>query len=224
MTAQRTPEQGETGDGLADVLAHTEAFAAAVLPLIDRVPFDDTPRAKLTMAFLGLAHEHWMAQRALMGAGLFHSAIALLRLQFEATLKAFWVAHAATDHWIARMGTVRVRDSDGRIQEPDVPSIGELLKDLERTAPPRAAALLALFKSIAWRELNSFVHGGTLALSNLAHGMPEPFLVQMLKNANGVWGLGMVLAAAQLTDKTQVMRVIAAQHAHRDCLPPFNAP
>lgn len=215
-----TPSQTDDAvHGLLNVLDLTDAFETAVLPLIDRVPFDDTPRAKLAMVFLGLAHGHWMAQPGLMGAGIVHPAIALLRLQFEATLKAFWVAHAAGDGWIERMGTVRARDSDGRIHEPDVPTIGELLKDLERTAPPRGAALLALFKSIAWRELNSFVHGGTLALSNLAHGMPESFLVQMLRNANGVWGLGAMLAAAQLTDKTQVLRMVAAQHAHRECLP-----
>jgi len=209
--------------GLRDVLTLTDAFERDVLPAVNQAPFEGTPRAKLTMVFLGLAHEHWCAQRGLLDAGFNHPAIALLRLQFEATLKAFWIAHAATDRWIERMGTVRVRDSDGRVSEPDLPKVGGLLKDLERTAPPRAAELLALFKSIAWRELNSFVHGGTLALSNLAHGMAEPFLVQMLRNANGVWGLGMVLAAAQLTDKAQMFRVVAAQRAHRDCLPPFNA-
>lgn len=171
------------------------------------------------MAFLGIGHEHWSAHRGLMAAGLFHPAIALLRLQFEVTLKGFWVSHAAPDRWIETMGTVRLRQSDGRAFEPDVPGIGELLKDLERTAPPPAVALLSLFKSIAWRELNSFVHGGALALSNLVHPMPEAFLVQILRNANGVWAMGMMLAASHLQDKGQVLLVAAAQHAHRECLP-----
>lgn len=205
--------------GLPHVLKLTEAFETTVLPLVDRVPLDDTNRAKLTMVYVGLAHEHWAAQRILMASGRFHPAIALLRLQFEATLKAFWVAYAAPDSWIEKMGTVRLRSSDGRVFEPDVRNVGELLKDLERTAPPQASALLTLFKSIAWRELNSFVHGGTLALSNLVQPMPETFLVQMLRNANGVWGIGMMLVATQLRDKSRVPQVIAAQHAYRDCLP-----
>jgi len=217
------PDDVSSGAGTTPALSHvlklTEAFETTVLPLVDRVPLDDTNRAKLAMVHVGLAHEHWAAQRTLMASGLFHPAIALLRLQFEATLKAFWVAHAAPEGWIERMGTVRLRESDGRVFEPDVPKVGELLKDLERTAPPRASALLLLFKSIAWRELNSFVHGGALALSNLVHTMPEPFLVQILKNANGVWGMGMMLAASQLQDKSRVLQVVAAHHAHRECLP-----
>ncbi|WP_448110032.1 DUF6988 family protein [Luteibacter jiangsuensis] len=205
--------------GLADLLGQTGQFETAVLAVIDRAPFDDTPRAKLTMAFVGLAHEHWMAQRGLISAELFHSAIALLRLQFEATLKAFWVAHAAADGWIEKMGSLRVRDSDGRVHEPDMPSIVDLLKELERTAPPRVSVLLSLFKSIAWRELNSFVHGGTLALSTLVQQLPEPFLAQMLRNANGVWGMAAMLAASQLRDKSRMLQVVNAQHAYRDCLP-----
>lgn len=139
----------DTTSVLEHVLERTEAFEAAVLPHISNQPFLDTPCAKLTTVLLGLAHEHWVAQRGLMHAGLFHPAIALLRLQFEATLKAFWVAHAATDGWVSQMSTVSLRESDGRVREPKLPSIGELVKDIERTAPPRAAALLSLFTSIA---------------------------------------------------------------------------
>lgn len=72
------------------VLEHTKAFEHALLAPINPVPFEDTERARLTMVFLGLAHEHWVAIRSLAGLGLNHSAIALIRLQFESTLKAFW--------------------------------------------------------------------------------------------------------------------------------------
>ena len=40
------------------VLDRTETFAEALLTPVNRVPFQDTDRAKLTMVFLGLAHEH----------------------------------------------------------------------------------------------------------------------------------------------------------------------
>jgi hypothetical protein len=39
---------------------------------VNRVPFQDTDRAKLTMVFLGLAHEHWVAIRSLAVLGLHH--------------------------------------------------------------------------------------------------------------------------------------------------------
>lgn len=58
-----------------------------------------------------------------------------------------------------------------------------------------------------------------MALSNLVAPMPEPFLVQMLKNANAVWGLASMLMASQRHDSNRMLAVVTAQFAYRDCLP-----
>lgn len=90
-------QHGERLPALADILECTDQFEKDVLPIVHRVTLDDTTRAKLTMVYTGLDHEHWMARRTLMASGLFYPAIAFLRLQFEATVQAFWVDHAAPD-------------------------------------------------------------------------------------------------------------------------------
>ncbi|SKB27856.1 hypothetical protein [Luteibacter sp. 22Crub2.1] len=203
---------------IASLLERTEAFEAALLAPINRVPFQDTDRAKLSMVFLGLAHEHWVAIRSLAGVGLNHSAIALIRLQFEATLKAFWVWHAATDHWIQLCAQVNKRP-DGSVIEPPRQNTSDYFKDIERTAPPGIHALLTQFKQVAWNELNSYVHGGVHALANVGREQPPLFIVELVCNSNGVAGLGAMLAASLTGDANRVDAVLAAQYAHIDVLP-----
>lgn len=197
-------------------------FESAMLAVLDGAQTDGIPRSKLTITFIGLAHEHWLGLRMLMAEGLSHSAIALLRLQFEATLKGFWVRFAATDNWIEKAGVIR--EINSRLVEPELPNVGEMIKDVQRTAPPKAYALLEQFKSIAWKQLNSYVHGGMYALANLGGEIPSSFLVQIVANANGIYGLAATLAGSLSIDPHRIEAVIAVQFAHPGCLPPFELP
>jgi len=60
-----------------------------------------------------------------MAEGLSHSAIALLRLQFQATLKGFWAHFSATDNWVEKAGVIR--EVNGHFVEPDVSHAGAIL-------------------------------------------------------------------------------------------------
>ncbi|TPG04130.1 hypothetical protein EAH88_18655 [Rhodanobacter glycinis] len=208
---------------VVNVLRHTLKFETDITAVFDGATTDGSPRSKLTTTFLGLAHEHWLSLRVLMAEGLSHSAIGLLRLQFEATLKGFWVHFVATDPWIEKASVIR--EVNDHLVEPDLPNVSEMLKDVERAAPPKAFALLDQFKSVAWRQLNSFVHGGMHALANFGGEFPAAFLVQIVANANGVYGLAATLAGSLSTDPQRIQRAIVAQRAHPECLPPFtNSP
>lgn len=200
------------------VLHRTLAFEQALLAPIDRVPFEDTARTKLSFFFLGLAHEHWVALRTLMASGLNHSAIALMRPQFEAVLKAFWVSHAATESWAAHYGVIR--QNNGAVVEPDIPRVFEMLNELKDTCHPKAFGQLSGFKDVSWKALNSYIHGGVHALSNLGTAMPAAFLRQVFVNANGIAGLGATLAATLINDPARIHAVIGAQFTFLDCLPP----
>ena len=212
-------EERRAHPDVVNVLRRSLDFESDMRGVFDGATTDGSPRSKLTTIFLGLSHEHWLSLRVLMGDGLNHSAIGLLRLQFEATLKGFWVKFAATDHWIEKAGVIR--EVNGHIVEPEFPKVGEMLKDVERTAPQRAFTLLDQFKIVAWRQLNSYVHGGMHALANLSGEIPAQFLVQIVTNANGVYGLATTLAGSLSTDPQCALRAVAVQFAHPACLPPF---
>ena len=114
---------------------------------------DGSDRGRLTTVFLDLSQQHWLAFRCLMGAGLTHSAIALLRLQFEATVKGFWVRYAASDEWIGRAGKVELKDK--RPIEPPSKTIAEMLKAIQRTAHPLIGEQLKEFEEVHLKPLNS---------------------------------------------------------------------
>jgi hypothetical protein len=126
-------EERRAHPDVVNVLRLSLDFESDMMAVFDGATTGGTPRSKLSTIFLDLSHEHWLSLRVLMGDGLNHLAIGLLRLQFEATLKGFWVKFAATDHWIERAGVIR--EFNGHLVEPELPKVGEMLKDVERTAP-----------------------------------------------------------------------------------------
>ena len=59
--------------------------------------YDDERRLTLPLAYLNLSLDHHRAIVALMRTGLYGSAMALVRLVFEAMIKSHWVAKCATE-------------------------------------------------------------------------------------------------------------------------------
>lgn len=73
-------------------------------------------------------------------------------------------------------------------------------RTFERTAPPGIHTLLMQFMQVAWKEFNSYVHGGVHALANVGREQPVSFIIQLVCNSNGVAGLGAMLAASLTRD------------------------
>ena len=180
---------------------------------------DGSVREKLTTVFLHLSQQHWLAFRCLMGEGLTHSAIPLLRLQFEATVKGFWVRYVASDEWIDRAGKVELKDK--RPIEPPSKTIAEMLKAIQRTAHPLIGVQLKEFEEVHLKPLNSFIHSGISALSTLRSGLPEEFCCKLVRISNGLAGLGVTLLAEISGSVEANHAVFAIQAAHLRCMPPI---
>ena len=73
-------------------------------------------RALLTLALCDVAVEFWVAQRLLIRAGMHTAALALVRLHFEATVRAIWFHHGASDEWLDRFAAPM---APGQLAEPD---------------------------------------------------------------------------------------------------------
>ena len=97
-------------------------------------------RAYLSGACLHASIEHGMAIFVLVDENLYGSALALLRLQFEAYVRGMWLAQCAADSEIDRAG----RD--------DFPGINSMIACLEKPGF-LDSALLSTIKSDAWKSL-----------------------------------------------------------------------
>jgi hypothetical protein len=182
---------------------------------------DGTSRRNLCTTFLWLAQQHSFAFRCLLAGELTHSAIPLLRLQFEATVKGFWVNYAATDDWIEKAATVVLKDN--RPVEPPSKTINEMLKALQQTAHPLVGTQLREFEASNLKPLNSFIHSGISALSTLHRGLPEPFLCQIVRISNGLTALGATLFVEMSCSVEAQHALFAVQAAYLGCMPTVRA-
>lgn len=162
--------------------------------------------------------EHAQSLKSLIGIGNFTSALGLLRLQYEALVRAMWVTYSATDGWVEKISAELTTDSAK--QADKIPLLSEMLGQLEGKAPAEALGMLHEFREYSWKPLSSFVHGGIHAINRHGRGYPVPLLEQAIRASNGVVVMtGMLLVI--LSSNPVLKGVIPAiQREYEACLPP----
>jgi hypothetical protein len=104
-------------------------------------------RSNLSGACLHASIEHGMAILVLVDEGLYGSALALIRLQFEAYVRGLWLAQCASDSEVDKAG------------QDEFPQIGPIIASLEKPGL-LDSSLLSTIKRDAWKPLNSLTHTG----------------------------------------------------------------
>jgi len=140
-----------------------------------------------------VAIEYGTALNALFGLGLANSAVALLRIEYEALLRSAWLLYAASDIQVEKASALLTRESansaknllnaEAMLLDLDL----DLDLDLERkmqTFPGLARLVLPLreLRDEAWKPMNAFVHCGIHPLARVRDGFPEELAVSMIKN------------------------------------------
>ena len=210
------PEPSE----LQHVLACSGSFYEALHATLGETLEVATPRDLLTQGTCSTAIEHGVSVFLLVQAGNVASAIALLRPQFEAVVRALWLHEVADDGWIERYLSAAKANPT---KEPNPsPKVDKLLEALAPTRHAPAVRMLAALKDAAWGPLNSYVHSGLHPVLQQHAGFPPEYAIQTVRNSNGLAGMAatlMAIAAGNLAMATGVRR---AQIDHLDCLPPLN--
>ena len=107
----------------------------------------DDKRAQLASACLVVAIEHSMAIVVLVRKTFHGSALALMRLLFEAYGRGMWLMYAATDDDIDRAGRDRFPNDFNRI-------VAEIDEKIPLSSP------FSALKNESWKKLCSFTHTG----------------------------------------------------------------
>ncbi|WP_418319951.1 DUF6988 family protein [Piscinibacter sakaiensis] len=168
-----------------------EAFEEAMEDSPDEMDIRDG----LTLDACNLALDHAEALRTLLELGLNASGLAMLRLQYEALLRATWVFYAAKDGEVAMLAaplTTGTSDSAKKL-----PMANELLSAVERSEAPAPLRLgLREFRTTAWDAMNSYVHGGIHPLRRSGSGHPVEELTTAIQSSNAMSYSSLMLAAA----------------------------
>lgn len=176
-------------------------------------------RFSLAMGACEVAFEHADALRSLVSAGFPTSAAALLRVQFEALIRAMWVLYGAKDVEIATL-TEPLNEASQKASNK-LPMAGEMLKILERDGPLAAVRPLMRFKTMSGGPLNSFIHSGVHSLQRHRDGFPSFLLDQILVSSNGLNMICGMLGAVLTGDASVIALVRRTQELFSEVLPPL---
>ena len=186
---------------------------------LDGVKINATHRGDLTAVLCGMTFEHAESILILIHQENASSALALVRVQFEALMRAFWMHFAATDERVERCVAPLAPDIT---KEPDLfPTVTEMLKHIDGKAPPTVVHSLSAYMSMAWNAMNSYTHGSLRPMIRFRNGYAPELLSQTIQNANGVQ-LFAAMLLAQMTNNPEVVGgVVEISRRHAHVLPPL---
>ena len=194
-----------------DLLEESESLARHLLALID-LPLIESVRAQVSGTACSLALEHWQAVRALLARGLLPSALVVHRAQFEALVRSVWLAYAAGENDVEKLGAQL--DLASEQSAKNVSNVNEMMQHIREHAPLAAYSGLARFKEHNWKALNSYTHAGIHPLRRHAEGYPRELVCAVLCNANGlgVFSCMQAVALAGAQPLQQKVLEIAAKY------------
>lgn len=193
---------------LAAAVDRSLALQALVEAAWEGSDVSDEPTAAAAARLCALALDHGGAVRVLL-LQVPPSAVALLRLQLEALVRAVWARHAARASDLARLLAPLSLESQQAAKK--LPGVADMLAALENSGPRGSAALLGRARARLWDGLNSYVHGGIHPFQRGESGYPPQLLADLLKNSNALTILTL-LVLAELTENAEILEVMAALH------------
>lgn len=200
-------------------------FRTSLLSETNKIPnIDDFNHREIaTLILADISSEHGHAVHLLAKEWCNISASSLLRLQFESLIRAQWIYWVAKDDIVERFYKPLTQQNASQA-EKRIPTINIILKDLDDAAregivPERAVAMMREFKELTMKPANSYVHTGMHAFSRKKDGFPEPLIIQILQNSNGLEALNAMLLATVVNSADMIQKVLALQYLYIDSLP-----
>lgn len=209
-----------TGNDLALLLDKSHTFETGLrLCLIGETEraIVPGPRTSAAFGFGKIALEHGSGFQQLLATENPVSALALVRLQFEAVVRGAWILFAASEPWVTLFSSPPA-SNDGK--EPAVfPRMNQMLDQLESAgAEPDLVVSLSSLKAKAWDSFNSYTHGGLRSMIRTLNGHEQELLVWMLRTQNALSYLAAQLIARVADDAPCSDSLLQLRNAMADCM------
>jgi len=172
---------------------------------------------ELVAAACELCIEHARVLRAAFSLSAPNSGSAVLRLQYEALLRAMWLLYAATPAHVDRLG--RALDLEAEQAAKNLPGYMEMLEAVVKKAPQELSVPLAEFNQYSRHALNSFVHSGIHPLRRMREGYPTQMAATMVRFSNGLLHFAYRVLASQSGSQRRMDRVTHVYLQFTDCVP-----
>lgn len=200
---------------LRNLLGRSQEFLDAIMDPFEDLPLPGPNRISAAYGACGVAFSHAAAIQLLM----FHvnntAAMGVVRLQFEALVRANWIGFAASEGWVDEL----MRERKHGEREVDFPPIDHLLDQVAKNLKSNVATHLATLKSDAWDAMNSYTHGGQRQLAAyLGDGYDPAMLTEVLKTSNGLAWMTAKTVFGMVGNAEIGKALVNVYNNHVDCL------
>lgn len=199
------------------LLSRSAELESRLLEFLALAPFDDSERVIASRVMCSIAFEHAESAKVLISRGNLTSATGLVRLQYEALVRAMWLLYAASDTAVSKLTSELTQETANKANR--LPMLSEMLEKLQGKAPQEPVNMLLEFKEYSWKPLSSFIHGGIHAIQRHSKGYPLPLLEQMVRISNGVSVMVGMLLVILHGGGAQRGKMPLIQREFADCLP-----
>ncbi len=115
------------------LLSRSAELESKLLEFLVLAPFDDSERIMASRVMCSIAFEHAESAKMLISAGNLTSATGLVRLQYEALVRAMWLLYAASDTAVSKLTSELTQETADRANR--LPMLSEMLEKLQGKAP-----------------------------------------------------------------------------------------
>lgn len=202
------------------LLERSEAFEAAIATCFLEAGFVlavSDQKHELVATACTLCIEHASVLRAACAVAAPNSGAAVLRLQYEALLRATWLLYAASPAHIDKLA--RALDLEAEQAAKSLPGHMEMLDAVAKKAPEGLVAPIAEFNRYSRHALNSFVHSGIHPLRRAREGFPREMASTIVRFSNGLMHFAYRMLASLSGSQRRVDRVTGVYLAFLDCVP-----
>lgn len=142
-----------------------------------------------------------------------------MRSQYESLVRGIWLLHAANDTWIEKLSESLTLESAKHANEGLM--LSAMLSELENNgdSPELIVEELKKYRDVAWKVLNSYVHGGLHPLSRTLAGYPAELTYNVVRNSNAVVALTTQLLSILSGDPRKMEPARRFHVEYSDCLP-----
>ena len=210
-------------NAIETTLERSHQFGELLLERLGSVDsLSNHPRVEASASAADLSFEHAFALKLLFEAVAPSSAVALFRLQYEAMLRAAWLAYAATEVEVAKASASLTEESASAAK--NLPNAKAMLEDLERkmTAEPGLRGLvqpLRELRDLNWTPMNAFVHAGLHPLARTAEGFPVELAINVIQMSNALMHMAARLLVRFTGDGELIAQVETVGGQFVDVLP-----
>ena len=189
-----------------ELLARSRELELEVLSFLDLGTYNKSEKSEASRIACSISIEHSISLKRLIELKLFTSAIALIRLQYEAVVRSQWIYHVASESDISKVWnelTPETADAGNKL-----PTLSEMIKNLDNSSLSSSTLdMLKECKEYSWKPTSSFIHCGIHAVNRHDKGYPSKLIEQNIRQSNSLLFIAAMMLA-QLAQNQQTANKI----------------